>query len=53
VTARTWLGIAHECRIDPRRALWEAALERRGIERAEVSRAVDEPNGGYCGSKVK
>ena len=32
---------------------WEAALERRGIERAEVSCGVDEPNGGHRGRKVK
>ena len=28
-------------------------LQRRGIERTEVSRAVDEPNGGHGGRKVK
>src|SRR5262245_31025090 len=44
-------------RIDSRRAIYEAvlrvALKRRGIERAEVSRAVDEPNGGHRRGKVE
>src|SRR5262245_6549176 len=44
-------------RIDSRRAIYEAvfrvALKRRGIERAEVSSAVHEPNGGHRRGKVQ
>src|SRR5215471_15928669 len=44
-------------RFDSRRAIYEAvlrvALKRRRIERPEVSRTVDEPNGGHRGRKVK
>src|SRR5215475_6709840 len=47
--------IARGC-IDSRRTIYEAvlrvALKRRRIERAEVSRAVDEPNGGHRRGKV-
>jgi len=44
-------------RIDSRRAIYEAvlrvALKRRRIERAEVSSAVHEPNGGHRRGEVK
>src|SRR5262249_3339888 len=44
-------------RFDSRRAIYEevlrGALKRRRIERPEVSRTVDEPNGGHRARKVK
>jgi hypothetical protein len=50
--AANW-GLPPSGRIDSRRALWVGALERRRIERAEVSRAVDEANSGHRSRKVK
>src|SRR5262249_54981356 len=44
-------------RIDSRRALYEAGLcvtlERRDMERAEISSAVHEPNSGYRRGEIK
>ena len=43
--------------IDSRRTLYESGLcvtlERRGMERAEISSAVHEPNSGYRRGEIK